>query len=408
MQRQWMTVVIGWALLAPAVAADDLRAAVEAAWMRAALAPAISARQAQADARERVAEAWFPRAPVAGFAYRRDLWTNPLGKRELEPELALPLWAPGERDAARTLARTERSALAPATAALRLRVAAQVRESAWALALAQADADAAILRLDAARALEADVARRERAGELARADLLMAQAEALDAQGVQAQAQAVLAGAVHDWRTLTGLPPLAPEPEPVPAGAAPAAASVAVALSTDAHPELRDRAGRVAVALAQLAQTREVRRDGPELTVSTRHDRDASGLPERDTIRVGIRIPFDTEVRNAPRIAAASVALAEAEAELARERLRLESERHRAAESERAAMLRRALAADRRRIAEESHDLIERAFRVGERPLADLLRARMLREDARLEERRAQARFGLARARLNQSLGVMP
>lgn len=407
MQGRWIAGVIGWALLAPVAAAADLRAALDAAWARVALAPAIDARQAQADARERVAEAWFPRAPTAGFAYRRDLWTNPRGKRELEPELSLPLWAPGEREAARTLARTERGALEPAAMVLRLRVAAQVREAAWALAIAQADADGAGVRLEAARALEEDVARQERAGALARADLLMVQAEAIDARGAQVQAQAALAAAVHDWRTLTGMAPLVPAPESPAATRASGSAATAPS-PIDTHPELRDRAARVAVAMAQLAQSREVRRDGLELSVAMRHDRDSSGLPDRDTIRFGIRIPLDTEARNAPRIAAASVSLAEAEAELVRARQRLDAEQHRAAEAERAATIRRTLATERRRVAEESHDLVERAFRAGERPLADLLRARLLREDARLEERRTQARFGLARARLNQSLGVMP
>ncbi len=399
MERTFLAAALGMALLAPVgtVAAGDLRAAVDAAWKRVAYAGPIGARQAQVEARERVVESLFPRAPTAGFSYRRDLWTNPLGKRELEPELTLPLWAPGERDAMRALAGTERSALEPAAAALRLRVAGQVREAAWALALARADAEAASLRLESARALEADVARRERAGELPRADLLLAQAEALDAQSVLAQARAALSGAAHEWRALTGLEPAAVDPEP---SATPG--------RLDEHPDLRDLAGRVSVAMAQLAQAREVRRDGPEFTVSTRHDRDASGLPERDTIRFGIRIPFDTEARNAPRIAAAGVALADVEVEHARERLRLEAERLRAGESERAADARRALATERRRVTEQNHDLIERAFRFGERPLADLLRARALRDDARLEERRASARFGLARARLNQSLGVMP
>jgi len=399
MQRIFFAATLGVALLAPAgaAAAGDLRAAVDAASARAALGPALNARQAQVEAREQVAESLFPRAPTVGFSYRRDLWTNPLGKRELEPELSLPLWAPGERDAMRAVARTERGALEPAVAAQRLRIAAQVRESAWTVALAQADADAASLRLAGARALEDDVVRREKAGELPRTDRLLAQAESLDAQAMLAQARAAHANAVHEWRAVTGMEPIVPALEPAAASA-----------SLDEHPELRDRAGRVSIAMAQLVQAREVRRDGPEFSVSTRHDRDASGLPERDTIRFGVRIPLDSEVRNAPRIAAAGVVLAELEAEFVRERQRVQAERLRAGESERAADARRALAAERRRVADENHDLIERAFRLGERPLADLLRARALRDDARLEERRAHARFGLARARLNQSLGVLP
>lgn len=399
MATHLLAAAAGAALLASTgiAAANGLRAAVDAAWERAGLGPTLAAREAQVEARERVLDSAFPKSPTVGFAYRRDLWTNPLGKRELEPELAFPLWASGERDALRAVTGTERGALEPAAAATRLRVAGQVRESLWALAMARVELDAAQARVEAARVLEADVARRVAAGELPRADLLLAQVDLLDARSTLAQASSVHAGTVHEWRSLTGLDPAGADPEPRPAGA-----------GQDSHPELRDRAARVTVAMAQLAQAREVRRDGPELSISTRHDRDARGLAERDTIRVGIRIPLDTEARNAPRIAAAGSALADVESEYARERLRLEAERRRADEADRAAEARRALAEERRRIAEQNLVLIDRAFRLGERPLADLLRARALRDDAALEEARSQARIGLARARLNQASGVLP
>jgi len=52
--------------------------------------------------------------------------------------------------------------------------------------------------------------------------------------------------------------------------------------------------------------------------------------------------------------------------------------------------------------------LIEQAFRLGERGLTDLLRSKILEHDAESAQRQERVAVGLAHARINQALGVMP
>ena len=67
-----------------------------------------------------------------------------------------------------------------------------------------------------------------------------------------------------------------------------------------------------------------------------------------------------------------------------------------------------ALSAQRVRAATEREALVRRAFDFGEERLAELLRAAAAAREAESAAARDQAALGLARARLNQALGVLP
>lgn len=56
----------------------------------------------------------------------------------------------------------------------------------------------------------------------------------------------------------------------------------------------------------------------------------------------------------------------------------------------------------------EHTQLIEKAFRLGERGLAELLRSEVLSHEADVAVNQQQIAVGLARARLNQAFGVIP
>ena len=400
MKRILLPLLLALALPALPAAADPagLRALFERAWERSASGRAAEARRDEGIAGREAADSLLAGSPSVAIAERNDRQNRNRGQRERELELALPLRLPGEREARRVLADGDVEEIDAALAAARLALAGELRGVAWALVLASAEAAIAEQRQALAQRLEADVARREAAGELARTDLLLARQEALAARADAAAAATRRLAAGERLRVLGGSDVL---PGNVEETLAPAAA-------TESHPRLRLAAAAAARARAALDLARESRRDGPELSLGVQESREDFSSPLRNSLRIGIRIPFATEARNAPRLAAANTALVQAETE----RRRIEAEvvaEDRQTEAELAsAALSAALAVERAAAADERARLLARAFELGELPLPEMLRAQSAALEARLESARSQAAHGLAKARRNQARGVLP
>ena len=400
MKRILLPLLLALALPALPAAADPagLRALFERAWERSASGRAAEARRDEGIAGREAADSLLAGSPSVAIAERNDRQNRNRGQRERELELALPLRLPGEREARRVLADGDVEEIDAALAAARLALAGELRGVAWALVLASAEAAIAEQRQALAQRLEADVARREAAGELARTDLLLARQEALAARADAAAAATRRLAAGERLRVLGGsdvLPGNVEEP-------------LAPAAATESPPRLRLAAAAAARARAALDLARESRRDGPELSLGVQESREDFSSPLRNSLRIGIRIPFATEARNAPRLAAANTALVQAETE----RRRIEAEvvaEDRQTEAElAAAALSAALAVERAAAADERARLLARAFELGELPLPEMLRAQSAALEARLESARSQAAHGLAKARRNQARGVLP
>lgn len=378
----------------------SLAAAVDSAWRRAVAARESLGRRQHAEALRQAAASPWAAPPALELGHRDDRWHDNEGSRETEIGVALPLLLPGQ-GAARIAAADAGIAVAEQAQDLaRLRVAGEVREAAWAIAagqaeLAQAEAHARSLTL-----LADDVDRRLRAGDLARADALVARAEALEAATRASDARQRLYEARLRWNLLTRLDdaPVLDDRPTTPTGLD----------RLSEHPEMRLATRSTVQARRKLDLLRVSRRDAPELTVGLRQDVSGRGEPSRNSIAVGLRLPFGTDDRNRPLEAAAltEVNVAETREQRLRERLHGEvlgaraaveaTEQELAATRERAAMLR------------ERASLIDRSFRAGESPLPELLRALSSAAQAEAALARQQAALGLARARLEQSLGILP
>ncbi|PWF48820.1 transporter, partial [Massilia glaciei] len=147
-----------------------LHAAFEAAWQRQPAQQAQAARQAELDAKLRAAGALTPAPASVSVSQRTDQIGSKLGQREAEVEFDVPLWLPGQKGRERALARAEGGVYAAAQRLAQWRLAGELRQAYW---QARIDADEhalAVQRSASARALAADVARRVKAGELARVD----------------------------------------------------------------------------------------------------------------------------------------------------------------------------------------------------------------------------------------------
>jgi len=384
----------------PAAGTVSLRTALDAAWQRAVAARESEGQRRRAEADRSVAASFWAAPPSLALSHRDDRLQSNAGSRETEIGVAVPLWLPGQR-AARS--GTVEAAVAQALAAeqaARLRLAGEVREAAWQLTASQAEVTQADIQAQALKQLADDVERRVRAGDLARADALAAQAEQLSASALQSEARQRLQAARARWTLLTGLTAGPDLSAVTPADAAPASASL--------HPELQLAGQASELARKRVELMRHSRRDAPELSVGVRQDVPGRAEGSQGSLVVGLRLPFGTDDRNRPLEAAALAERDVAEAHEQRLREQIESDLTAARDAQRSAEAQLAAETARAALLQERASLIEQSFRAGETPLPDLLRALAASAQADSAVARQTAALGLARARLQQSLGLLP
>jgi outer membrane protein TolC len=342
--------------------------------------------------------------PSLELSHRNDRLQGNAGQRETEIGVAIPLWLPGQRAAQSNTADAAVAGAQAAEQVARLRLAGELREAAWLLATLRAEVAQAERQTQALTQLADDVERRVRAGDLARVDALAARAEQLAASALQADVRQRLQAARAHWGLLTGLtasPDLS------------AAAHVDAAPSTTrggaaAHPEQQLASRSTDLARQRVAQMRLSRRDAPELTVGFRHEVPGRAEASQGSLVVGLRLPFGTDDRNRPLEAAALAELDVAQTYERRLAERLDSDTAAARDAQRSAEAQLEAESARAQLLRERATLIEKSFRAGESPLPDLLRALAAAAQADSAAARQNAALGLARARLQHTLGILP
>jgi len=410
---RWQNVicVAGLALSLPGHAADvlpqtsGLAHALEQAWRLHPQAAAVDARAAEARAAREIATGLTPEPGSVSIGSRNDRLIRNFGRQEYEVELAAPLWLPGQKAAREADAASRIDEVAAKRAALRSELAGELREAWWALAAAR-NADAlATRRLDTAHALEADVRRRYKVGELSRIDANLAQTEVHAAGAELIEADATLLQAEQTLRILTG----AAAPTDLGEEALTTRRNSGATIATpEDHPILAAAAAVARSARARVKVADESRRAAPELAL--RVVRERGDLAEQYSNSVGIRlkIPFSSgaQVRRETSAAQAEADQTDAEMSRAQTRVRLDAERAQRAlqSSERQVVMAR----ERRELSAENLRLAEKAFSLGESDLATLLRIRAAAFDAEAFHNRQRVARGAAISRLNQAQGVLP
>ena len=382
--------------------APSIKELFEAAWSRQPEAQAMQARREAVQAQRRVADAWTPEPPAFEARHKTDRLTRNDGARELEVGIAVPLWLPGERRGSAALADAEAAAAESRAGAARLRLAATVRDAWWTWQRAGVEVEVARGQLDSARRIAADVARRARAGELARADQHQADGSVAAAEAAAAQAEAALTVALQQVKALSGTTPAvlpaaaaAAEPEPTTTEAA-------------VHPALAELQDRSAVAERAAALAATQSRANPELTLATTRDRGAAGVRYGQTVTLAVRIPFGGGPRHDIRVASARADALEAKAQLELDRARLQSERD--AAQARVDAVRTQLAATERRaaLARETRGFFEKSFRLGETDLPTRLRIEAEATEADRQAARTRIELAAAISTWRQALGLLP
>lgn len=389
--------ILPLAASAAAPAPTTLHALVEQAWQRSPAARGTAARQGEIDAARDLSGAWIAGQPELGLSQRSGRWSDQNGARESEVSLSAPFWMPGQRSARRNLAHQSATELQAQTRKVRLDIAGAVRMQLWDAAASQALLEEKTAHLAHTEELADEVKRRVAAGDLARVDALLAdqeiQAVRIAIEDAKAEAHASLA----KLRILTGPgAPLPAEPEPL-------------AAATDAdNPRLQAARATESRARAALRLAQSNRSAPPTVSLSVRDQRErAMGASER-SLGISLQVPIGTAGRNRPAEAEVQtqIALAAAEAEQAADVMQVElALARRQLDHARAAL---AAAGARVSATREHQQLIEKAFRLGERGLTDLLRSRALAHDAQVSQRQQQVALGRAHAQFNQASGVLP
>lgn len=331
-----------------------------------------------------------------------DAFTGDAGAFELEAMVDLPLWMPGQRAARHSLAQALGHQAGALARYLRWEASGLVREAAWAVAISQGRLRQAGAALESARALERDIDKRTRAGELARVDLLVAQQETLarevDLQGAQLGYDQAIQGYVQ----LTGLPAL---PEPLVESVATPEAGGEPPLD---HPLLALDDGAVAQARAERDRAQSERRGNPILSLGAKQARAGRGESMDTALQLELSIPFGLASQAAPAVAGAERVYTE---RLAEQRLQ-QIEAGRALGEARLALIGAAdaltVAERRQALAQRALDLARRTFDLGESDLTPLLLAQERARQASLDLELRRLERGRAAARLNQARGVIP
>jgi cobalt-zinc-cadmium efflux system outer membrane protein len=386
---------------APALAtagAVTLAQAADVAWQRAVQARQADAQLLRAQAERQAASSLWAAPPAVELSHRNDRWQTNQGRRESEIGLAWPLWLPGQRAARHAAVDAELDLGDAAVQAGRLHFAGLVREASWGMAAQVTEVGLAEAQASYLKGVAEDVGRRVKAGDLAHADALAADAELLSAIAAQSAARARLQALRSQWTVLTGL-----EAVPDPGEALPPSG-----LDLSSHPDVRLAELTVARARKRLDVAGVSRREPPELIFRLRQDMPGGAQAAQNSVGIGVRIPFGTDGRNQPLQAAALSELDIAQTSAQRLRDRLSAE----AVSARAAVLaaQDQLDAQRKRagLLRERAQLIDRSFKAGETPLPELLRSLSAASQAEAALARQQTAAGLALAQLQQTLGILP
>ncbi|NNG22520.1 TolC family protein [Telluria aromaticivorans] len=382
---------------APTVVGTTLKQAVESAWQRAPAARTVEARQDEVLAARDNARSWLASNPTLGLSQRTDQGSSERDQRESEISISSSFWLPGQKSAREALAARSTEEVTAHIGATRLAVAGLVRNRMWEAAAAQVRLEEKQDHLHHLEGLLDEVQRRVKAGDLARSDGLLAQQEVLAARIDVANARTAAFEALARYRALTGLPDLpALDPEPLPDGNAPANPRLAAAQASEQR-------ARAALRLAAASRSAP-----PTIALSVRREDERLLREPVNSIGVALQIPIGTAARNRTNEAQAQTVIATVAAEAAEIQANAVADIEIA--KERLANARTALETATARAAalHEHTALFEKAFRQGEKGLAELLRSRALTHEADVAVAQQKVALGLAHAQFNQALGILP
>lgn len=358
------------------------------------------ALQNQADAWQRRGDGWFAGSQALAVDYNSDKVANDRGSREISGQLEFTIWNWGQRSAAQNIAERSQQFAAKQSSAVRMEVAGLVRSALWDMALAESRVQIAQYYLDISRQLLDKVKRRVDLGDLARADLLLAESEHLHNQSLLNQAVAELMHSRKNYSTLT-------QSNHVPLNYKEIQSSIS---QIEPNHPLLDAVNTLVErkqANVEWAKTTDTINQ-PKLHFGGRTTRDSRAMDDIQSASVGVVIPFGHSTYDAPEVAASYSELNQAKANREHMMRELEKKLHEAEHMLDVTRQELAIAVRMKEIAETHLNMTQISFTSGEINLLDLLKIQARSLEAIRNAKEQEVKLQRYIALYNQAVGVMP
>ncbi|BBL69485.1 TolC family protein [Methylogaea oryzae] len=358
------------------------------------------AMEEEAGALKRRGDSWMPGYPQLYAQYIDDSLSRDRGIKQVQTGIQMPLWMWGQKAAGQHLAEQAATNAAEFQRALRYEVAGLVRELLWEISLAESRYHLAKQVYDLSTRLTDTVRLRVDAGDLARADLLLAQSDNLEKLNAFTETEANLMHARQAYINLT-------RQERIP-GAYDEQRSPRTDIGGD-HPALAAASTAVERARAELEWVKKSKQGNqPTVLVGTQHDWFQRGQARDDSTNLVVQVPFGGSDYNAPVEADANVKLSHAIADrdlLARQ---LERSLHEAKHHLEVDKAQLGVAVERKKLAERHFEISRTSFEAGEMELLDLLKIESAARTAIRDAELLAIQLKRDTARYNQVVGEMP
>lgn len=319
----------------------------------------------------------------------------------IDAQIQVPLWNLGQRDAEQTTAAMAENSAKSQTVAVKLRVSGLVRTALWDMALVSISYEQAKAELMLTEQLQIKVQRRVELGDLPRADLLLAQSEALQKRSVLTLAEAELMHARKRYSSITQMTKIPAEY---------LEKLVDIVKIQQSHPALVAVNGLIERKQAELKAVKLIGSGQSNVAVGINSDRFTtdSRSNQTDSFNVGVNVPFGGAATLAPHVAAVNVEVNKLLAE--REQLfrTLEQAHHEAEHNLEVNRVELGIANELKQVAEEHLKMIQSSFSAGEIDLMDLLRIQSRTQQAVLNARQRAVMLQRDIALYNQAVGVTP
>ena len=359
----------------------------------------LNAKKLELEARQIHAKGLLPAAPSMMLRNQNDQLLSRNGESEWELGVELPIWLNGQRKARVAIANASLQNLNSHTQNIRLQLAGMVRDALWEIKLMQGLADIANNKYEAASQLQRDIEKRVKLGDMAQKDLLVSQTETLQAESEKIYAEAEVQHAKFRYINLTGLKVI------------PADFTEMKSDKNDldqTHPALVEANDKIALSEQRSNLTKIESRDNPTVIIGTRSLRGASDAQFNNSLGITLRIPLQTESRNAPLLAAAEMQRAEQQVNLSQLKQLLAAAMHEAEHNYEIGIIQLDVLSKQNSIAHQSLNVTRKAFQLGELDLSDLMRvqAQAFNADRSLKNQQIQQLWNTAR--FNQAVGELP
>lgn len=163
----------------------------------------IQAYEEEANALEQRSSSWIAGFPMLYLQYIDDALITNEGISDIQSGYQVPVWMWGQKEASQKVTDEARKAAERYGAALKLELAGLIRDTLWSLKVMENRHELALQIHDVAEKLVAVVQRRVELGDLAKADLLLAESDQLEKKTALVQAEVGVMHARKAYQNLT-------------------------------------------------------------------------------------------------------------------------------------------------------------------------------------------------------------